>query len=205
MRIEIQLRERLYHREQPIVLVHLVDLLVKIQAADNILNIGREALDVCLKVGRQVVGVVDQLCKIKLTGIVELESGQTVHRFRRIIWIRLIGLHDLGLRGRKSALKAADDDHRNDDILVFIALICTTQLIGDGPYKIHLCRNVYRRIVPHCIDYLFISHAGYLAFHSAELCCLIIHTHPSKMIRTRSFCQSSFCSAGFDRGHRRSS
>ena len=55
VRIEIQLRERLYYREQSVVLVHLVDLLVKVQATDDVLNIGREALDVCLTVGRQVV------------------------------------------------------------------------------------------------------------------------------------------------------
>ena len=158
VRIEIQLRERLYYREQSVVLVHLVDLLVKVQAADDVLNIGREALDVCLKVGRQVVGVVDQLCKIKFTGIVELETGQTVHRFRRIVWVGFIHFYNLCFGGCQGTLKAADDDHRDDDILVLVALICTTKFICNRPDEVYLCGYINGGIIPHRVYDFFFSH-----------------------------------------------
>ena len=170
MRIEIQLRERLYYREQPVVLVHFVDLFVKIQAANDVLNIGREALDVCLKVGRQVIGVVDQLRKVKLAGVVELEARQAVHGLSRITGVGLIRFHDLGLGGSQGTLKAADDDHRDDDILVFVTLVCTAQFVCNRPDEVYLCGYIDGGIVPHRVNYLFISHADYLTFHLAKFC-----------------------------------
>ena len=132
-RVQIEFRERLHHGQKTIVLVHLVDLLIKVQAADDVLDICREALDVCLKVSGQVVGVIDQFCQVKLAGVVELEAGQTVHCLCRIVRICLEHLYDLCLGGSQGALKAADNNHRNDNILVLVALVCTAQLICDRP------------------------------------------------------------------------
>ena len=72
--IEVKLRESLYHRQQTVVLIHLVDLLVKVKALDDVLHIGRKALDIVSEIRRKVVGIVHKLRKSVLACIEELES-----------------------------------------------------------------------------------------------------------------------------------
>ena len=169
--VQVQFGECLDHREQTVILVHLVNLLVKIQAADDVLDIGRETLDIGLKVCRQMVGVIDQLRQIEFAGVVELEARQAVHGLSRITGVGLIRFHDLGLGGSQGTLKAADDDHRDDDILVFVTLVCTAQFVCNRPDEVYLCGYIDGGIVPHRVNYLFISHADYLTFHLAKFCC----------------------------------
>ena len=110
-----------------------------------------------------MVRVVDQLRQIEFAGVVELEARQAVHGLSRIIWIGLIGLHDLGFGGSQGTLKAADDDHRDDNILVFVTLVCTAQFVCNRPDEVYFCRDINGRIVPHSINYLFISHFLHLS------------------------------------------
>ena len=72
--IEVKLRESLYHRQQTVVLIHLVDLLVKVKAFDDVLHIGRKALDIVAEIRCKVVGIVHKLRKSVLARIEELES-----------------------------------------------------------------------------------------------------------------------------------
>ena len=67
-------------------------------------------------------------------------------------------LKELEARQAKRTLKAADDRHRNDNILVFVATVWPAQFVCDGPDKVHFGGNIDRRIVPHCIYNLLISH-----------------------------------------------
>lgn len=68
---------------------------IKVQAADDVLDVCRKALDISLEVSRQVVRVVDQFRQVILTGVVELETGQAIHRLCRIVRICLEHFHDL--------------------------------------------------------------------------------------------------------------
>ena len=108
-----------------------------------------------------MVRIIDQLRQIVFAGIVELETGQAIHGLGRIGWIGLIHLHNFCLSRGQSTFKAPDDDHRNDDILIFVTLVCTAQLVCDRPDEVYLSRHVNGRIVPHCVDHLFISHLLY--------------------------------------------
>ena len=157
LRIEVKLRECLYHRQQTVILIHLVDLLVKVKALDDVLHIGRKALDVVSEIRRKVVGIIDKLCKGVLARIEELIPRHTAHRLCRVRRILLVLLHDSLLRSFQCALKAADNDHRNNNVLVLVALICTSQLIGNRPNEAHLGGNIYGSIVPHYI-YFLINH-----------------------------------------------
>ena len=161
-RIQIQFGECLYHGKQTVVLIHLVDLLVEIQALlrrqDDFLNIRRESLDITLEVGCKMIRIIHKLRQIILTGVIKLEPGNTVHSFCREIRIRFVLIDNLLLCRLQSTLKTADDRHRDDDILILIALIRSTQLVGDRPDEVHLCRYINRGIIPHRVDYCFFSH-----------------------------------------------
>ena len=89
-RIQIQFRECFDYRKQAVVLVHFVDLLVKIQTLDNILNICRETLDVRLEVCSQMVRVVDQFSQVIIAGGIELVAGNPVHCLFRILWVLFV-------------------------------------------------------------------------------------------------------------------
>ena len=45
--------------------IHLFNLPVKLQIADNALHISRESLDICSEVGYKMLRIVAQLCQIK--------------------------------------------------------------------------------------------------------------------------------------------
>ncbi len=77
LRVKIEFREGLDHGEQAVVLVHLVDLVAELEALvrhDDLLDIGGEAIDVVLEIGRQVRCIIQQLGQSEPAGVVELES-----------------------------------------------------------------------------------------------------------------------------------
>ena len=155
--IKVKLRESLYHRQQTVILVHFVNLLIKIKAFDNVLHIGRKALDIVAEIRCKMIGIVHKLRKGVLARIEELIPRHTAHRLCRVRRILLVLLHDSLLCSFQCALKTTNNDHRNDNVLVLIALICTTQLIGNRPNEVDLGGNIYGSIVPHDI-YLMFAH-----------------------------------------------
>ena len=90
-RVKVKFGKCLDDRKQPIVFVHLVDFLAKIQTAllrhQNLQHIRREPLQVALEIGRDVVCVIRKFCKVKFAGIIELKARNTVHRLCRKIRI----------------------------------------------------------------------------------------------------------------------
>lgn len=165
-RVKIKLRERLDDGEQAVVLVHLVDFFAEVQTAllghQNFQHICRESLQVTLEIGGNMVCIIYKLCKVKFAGVIELKAGNTIHRLCREIRVCFELVDNLLLGGRKSTLKAADNRHRNDDILVLVATVWSAQFVRDGPDKVHFGGNIDRRIVPHCIYHLLISHLLFL-------------------------------------------
>ena len=109
-----------------------------------------------------MVCVIYKLCKVKFTGVIKLEAGNAIHRLCRKIRVCFELLNDFLLGGRKSALKAADDRHRNDNILVLVATVRPAQFVCDGPDKIYFGGYINGRIIPHCIYNLLISHLLFL-------------------------------------------
>ena len=164
-RVEVKLRERLDHAEQAIVLIHLVNLLVEIEAADNVLNIGREALYVGFEVRGQMLRIVHQLCKVKAAGVIELVAGHPVHGLCGIIRIGGESLQHLFLGRGQRTLEAPDNDHRDDDILVFVTLVGAAQLVRNRPDEVYLCGNVNGRVIPHGVYRQFLCHTNFSSIH----------------------------------------
>ena len=161
-RIEIKLGERLDDGKQTVILIHLVDFFTEVQTAllghQNFQHVCRETLQITLEIGGNVVCVIYKFCKVKLTGVIKLEAGNTVHRLCREIRVCFELVDNLLLGGRKRTLKAADNRHWNNDILIFIATVRSAQFVCDGPDKIYFGGYINGRIVPHCVYNLLISH-----------------------------------------------
>ena len=161
-RVEIKLGERLDDGKQAVVLIHLVDFFTEVQTTllghQNFQHVCRETLQITLKIGGNVVCVIYKFGKVKFAGIIKLKAGNAVHRLCREIRICFELLHDFLLSGRKGTLKAADDRHRNNDILIFVAAVRSAQFICDEPDKIYFSGYINGRIIPHCVYNLLISH-----------------------------------------------
>lgn len=147
-RIKVKFGERFDDREQPVILVHLVDFFAKVQTAllghQDFQHICGKSLQIALKIGGNMVCVIYKLCKVKFTGVIKLEAGNTVHRLCREIRVCFELVDNLLLGGRKRTLKAADNRHRNNDILIFVATVRSAQFICDGPDKVHFGGNIDR-------------------------------------------------------------
>ena len=89
-----------------------------------------------------MVRIVHQLCEVELAGVIELKPGNTLHRLCREVRI-LFELRYNRCFGRcQRTLKAANDRHRNDDILVLVAAVRTTQFVCDRPDKVYFGGNI---------------------------------------------------------------
>lgn len=110
-----------------------------------------------------MVRIVDQFREGVFAGVVELIARYTVHRLGREIWILFVLFNDSLLGIRKRTLKAPDDRHWNDDIFVLVASVRPTQLVGNGPDKVHFCSDIYGGVVPHSVyDFLFYQFNSHL-------------------------------------------
>lgn len=147
-RIKVKFGEGLDDGEQAVILVHLVDFFAKVQTAllghQDFQHICGKSLQIALKIGGDMVCVIYKLCKVKFTGVIKLEAGNAIHRLCREIRVCFELVYDFLLGGRKSTLKAADDRHRNDDILVLVAAVRSTQFVCDGPDKVYFGGNIDR-------------------------------------------------------------
>lgn len=60
---------------------------------------------------------------------------------------RFVGLKDFLLCAGERALKAPHNGHRDDDVLVLVALVCASQTVGYRPDEIHFIGDVDRFFV----------------------------------------------------------
>ena len=95
---QIQLGKRLHNGVKATVLVHLLDMVVHIQLAEDILDICRKTVQILPEILRNMVGIVAKLFQIELARIIELIPGNTLHCLRRIRRVLLILRDDLILR-----------------------------------------------------------------------------------------------------------
>ncbi len=166
--------------------------------------IDRKALQVILEVISNAVRIVHQLCEVELAGVIELEPRNALHGFYRKIRIIFELCYDRCLSKCQRTLKAANDGHRNDDILILGAAVKTTQFVCDGPDKVYFCGNIDGQIILHCIDDILVCHCRYTSlFIMVVPCYLLFYNSCCPIIRTLSVCQSSSYNAGSDRGPQR--
>ena len=90
--------------------------------------------------------------------VVELETGNFAHRLVRISGAFLELCNNLSLRAGKRTFKTADNHHRDDDILVLVALVRAAKRVRNGPNEINFGRNIHRGIVKSSVDDLVLGH-----------------------------------------------
>ena len=121
-------------------LVQLLDFLLEIEALENLLRLGREALDVGDQVLGDVVGVADQLVESELADVVEgllrfaavLASDGMHCLLRHALGLQLlILLQDCILRGLQHTVEPAQHRHRQHDAPILRRPIRPAQLVGD--------------------------------------------------------------------------
>lgn len=163
LRVQIEFRKGLDHGEEAVVLVHLRNLLAKVQTArfgeQDFLHVRGKAFDVADEIRCQMVRIIAKFAQRETARIVELEACRFAQCLRRVIRILVVEGQDLILRRCQGAFKTADNGHGDNDFLVFIALIGAAQLIGNGPNHTRFFRYIHRGIVPHGINYLTFRHS----------------------------------------------
>ena len=152
-----------------------------------------------------MVCVIYKLCKVKFTGVIKLEAGNAIHRLCRKIRVCFELVDNLLLGGRKRTLKAADNRHWNNDILIFVATVRSAQFVSDGPDKIYFGGYINGRIIPHCVYNLLISHLPFTSLRSCSAILPLFYTRYCPIIRTLCAVRSSFYNADSDRVHQKSS
>ena len=155
---QIQFREGFDRIEQATAFIHLLDMGFHVEVIQNILNVIGKTLNVCLEVFRNVVGIVAQLLQSELADIIELIAGKPIHSLSRVIRVLIVFCYNSSLSLCQSALKTADNRHRDNNITILIRHIRTTQLIGNTPNKIRLCTYINGIIIPKHIYFLDVSH-----------------------------------------------
>ena len=108
---EIYRSECLHDFVEKVFLRHLGDLLVKGEALHDRPNIGREAINVGVEVGRKLVRVIEQFGQVELRKIVKGVFSDFLkeapdNRLRLIFDFRVFGKHPC-LGGGEEAIKAA--------------------------------------------------------------------------------------------------
>ena len=143
-------------------LVHLVDLLFEIEARriahDDFLHVRRERVQVTLEIGCDIFGIVQKFGERVLARVVELEFRNLAHRLVGVVRIFLELRHNLRLGLCKRTFKPADNHHRDNNILVLVALVGAAERVRDGPNKVDFSRNIYRGIVKNDVDDLVLGH-----------------------------------------------
>ena len=155
---QIQFREGFDRVEQATAFIHLLDMGFHVEVIQNILNVIGKALNISLKVFRNVVGIVAQLLQSELADIIKLVAGKPVHSLSRVIRVLVVFCYNSSLSLCQSALKTADNRHGDNNITILVRHIRTTQLISNTPDKIRLCAYINGIIIPKHINFLNISH-----------------------------------------------
>lgn len=141
--VEVEVRKLAHHAGKLCSLGHFVNLLLELQVGHDLLDVGREGVEVALEVARQRLGVSEELGEGPSTRVVEGEARDPAQDGIGHLVVRLVGGSHGIARGRQGALDAPDDGHRYDDVLVLVGLVRSAQAVRDAEHGIDLPLDVY--------------------------------------------------------------
>ena len=158
-RVQIQNGELFNHAVKTVALIHFVDLGAEFQQLfQNQLDVGGKAFNVRLKIGRNAVAVIQKAFEVVFTIVVKRILGNLAKKRSWEVGVLLVLCYNCIFGSLQSTLKPADDDHRDNNILVFIRGIGTTEGVGNGPDQSHFFAYVNGRIIIHNFVKILISH-----------------------------------------------
>ena len=132
---------------------HTLDVVAKAQTREDVLDVGRETIEICKKVGSEIVRVVQQLCKGEPAGAVELKAGIPAKRAGSAVRVSLVSSEHLALRRFERAFKTPQNRHGNDHIAVFIGHIGAAEHVRGRPDLICFIRDVFGFFIPSYISH----------------------------------------------------
>ena len=157
--VQIQFRELFHHAVKTVALIHFVDLGAEFQQLfQNQLDVSRKAFNVRLEVGRNAVAVIQKAFQGKFIGVVKGIFGHLAKKRSWEVRVLLVLCHNCIFGFLQSALKPADDDHGDNNVLIFIRGIGTTERVGNGPDQSDFLAYVNGRIIKHYFVKILISH-----------------------------------------------
>jgi len=140
LRGEIDLGESLDHLVDESLLRHLCDLLVEGEPLHDGADIRREGVDVAIEVGRELVGIVEQLCQVELGQIVERAADDLLE----LVADDVLGLaldcakllQNLRLRRSQQAVEPPEYGQRQDHLPVLVPFVRAAKQIADVPDEV---------------------------------------------------------------------
>ena len=118
------------------------DLVSEPELAEDLLDVGREAVEVRLEVGSKLLllGLVCEVAEAKGRRVVEGLAGHPAQRSVLADYSHVVQVvfhpQDRILRGLQDGIEAADDRHGQDDVAVLAAHVDVAQnVICDAPYE----------------------------------------------------------------------
>lgn len=116
---------------------HDRNLLIELEALHDLPHVGGEGVHVGVKVGRELVGVVEQAREVEPREVVERPAGhlteQAVDDGIRLVLHPIVFHQHGGVCRRQDGIEAAKDREGEDDLAVFVPFIGSAQEVADGP------------------------------------------------------------------------
>jgi len=135
-----------YNQEQAVRVIELFDFFLELELVEDLLRLGRKALDVGDEVAPDVVGVPEQLGEGEGADIVEwlapvfrgdLRQLAVDGAVRQALRLELLVLFEHGvLGGFKNAVEAPQNGHRQHDASILRRPVGSTQLVCDPKYEV---------------------------------------------------------------------
>ena len=137
---EVDRGELLDDLVQEVLLGHAGDLLIEREPLHDLADVARKAVDVGVEVGRELVGVVEELGQVQPRQVVEGAAGDLLEqtaddRLGLDLDARVRG-EDLGLGRRQQAVETAQHRQGQDDLAVLVALVGPAQQVADAPDEV---------------------------------------------------------------------
>ena len=136
VRVQLDAGELFRDLVEQLGLVQALDRGGKVEVLEDRAHVRREALDVAVQVGADVVLIAHELAHVQRRDVVEVQAGLALDERLKRDACRLPGgvFLELGsLAGREHAVQSAQHGERKDDADVFALLEVAAQAVGDGP------------------------------------------------------------------------
>jgi hypothetical protein len=138
--VDVRVEELVDQRAERVRLGERGQLVAELEVLQDVLDVGREAVEIVLEVGEQLLlaAARPEIAQRELRGVVEGLAGGVAERGALLGDVRvvehLLRVEHLRLRGLEHGIHAPDDAHRQDHIGVLAALEQVAQnVVGDSP------------------------------------------------------------------------